>query len=48
MHILQFLKVKFVKIKKIYETTILWIRKYHTKFQGDISTNNIAIADQRF
>ena len=42
---LQSLKVIFVKNPNFHWKAALWVRKLHTKFQGNISTNNIAIAN---
>ena len=42
---LQSLKVIFVKNPKLHWKAALWVRKLHKKFQGNISTNNIAIAN---
>ena len=42
---LQSLNVIFVKNPKFHWKAALWVRKLHTKFQGNISTNNIAIAN---
>ena len=45
MRFLQSLKVIFVKNPKFHWKDDLLVRKLHTKFQGNISTNNIAIAN---
>ena len=45
MRFLQSLKVTFVKNPKFHWKAALWVRKLHSKFQGNISTNNIAIAN---
>ena len=45
MRCLQSLKVIFVKNSKFHWKAVLWVSKLHTKFQGNISTNNIAIAN---
>ena len=45
MRFLQSLKVIFVKNPKFHWKAALSVRKLHTKFQGNISTNNIAIAN---
>ena len=45
MRILQSLKIIFVKNPKFHRKAALWVRKLHTKFKGNISTNNIAIAN---
>ena len=48
MRFLQSLKVIFVKNPKFHWKAAPWGRKLHTKFQGNISTNNIAIANKTF
>ena len=45
MRFLQSLKVIFAKNPKFHWKAALWVRKLHTKFQGNISTNIIAIAN---
>ena len=48
MRFLLSLKVIFVKNPKFHWKASLWVRKLHTKFQGNISTNNIAIFHKHF